>query len=359
MSEQYKSPVKQKVDVLLKLTPEDKLHFKEAQESDPKFLNASRKLEESLSKCNGSKLRLTVPLSSSVSDFWNKKNTEIDATSVNLNSSHDEFDEMVAAASFSPINRNKVADKKLTKSPNDSSRLEKQIENTTLSDSTSYSSLSSTSVNASTLFGCSKTITKTNNELTSSVTAKPSDSEKTTKSRFVFRTATASKVAQIKNVEPERSKPSSSVTKTQNSDTDKYDVDSVLRELSYENHLPVGANRTRPNSPPKNNQELPKKPLNRSVVEPKVIEKDDAKYNGLNVQRRSSTSSSSFTSTSHCANSNVTKTFDTTCNESSSSPRTGFENLQNVLHHISNSTALKTTSNVSSCLFFNFICIYM
>lgn len=415
MLEQYESPVKKRVDVKLQLTPEEKLHFREAQESDPKFLDANRKLEESLLKCNGTRFRFTIPQnrgsnpaidSSAVSDSSNKKNSEVNASVVNLNSSHDIFDEMVSATSYSPANKKDESfeDGKMTKSPNDSSRLsinviDNSVEEPTITktpSSTKYSSVTSAKQSSSTtkdssLFGFSKI--KANNEINIAAATKPSASGKKT-GRFVFRTATASKAAntnteinddpernklsssttaskvangntEIKNVDPERKKPSSPISKSKKKDDDKFDVDTVLRELSYENHLPVGANRTRPNSPLKNTHELPKKPVKRSGVQLKEIEINDNSSSSSNIQRRlstfSSTNISSLTSTSTCSNSTVTNTADMACN--GPPPKTGFENLQNVLNRISNSSALKTTSNVSSIcslisfhfLHFNFV----
>lgn len=389
MLEQYESPVKKQVDVRLQLTPEEKLHFREAQESDPKFLDANRKLEESLQKCNGSKFRFTIPRNrgstglNDTSDSSIKKNTEIDASVVNLNSSHDIFDEMILATTCSPANKKDESfeNGKMTKSPNDSSRLSINVIDNSIVEprlaktpfKTKYSSMTPAKDSAS-----STKDSRLNKDIDLAAATKPSASGKKT-GKFVFRTATALKAANagvsvdpernkqsssttaskvanentaIKNVDPDRNMQSSSISKLKKKDNDKYDVDTVLRELSYENHLPVGANRTRPNSPLKNTHELPKKPVQRSIVQQKEIEMNDNSSSSSNIQRRldtfSSSNTRSLTSTSSCSNSTVTNTVHST------PPRTGFENLQNVLDRISNSSALKTTSNVSSFILFPF-----
>lgn len=377
MLDKYKSPVKQQVDVKLQLTPEEKLNFRVAQELDPKFLDANRKLEESLQKCNGNKFRFIIPQNrskpgidlSAVDDSSNKKNSEIDASVVNLNSSHDIFDEMVSATNCSATNTKDSFDIAVAvKSPNDSARLsivgidnsvEEPRTTKTFSSNKKYSSMKSTTVSSTSttvsststthdiLFGFSKlTDPITNSETDSSAPTKPLALGKNT-GRFVYRTPTASKAANINaeivNVDPERNKPRAAKSKAQKEDNDKYDADTVLRELSYENRLPVGANRTRPNSPVKNTHALPAKPKNRSDVQ----QKEPEKKNSSNIQRRlstfSSSNSSSSTSTSISSN---------TADKMYTEPpaKTGFENLHNVLSRISSSSALKTTTNVRSQL---------
>lgn len=375
MLAQYESPAKQQVDIKVKLTPEEKMHFREAQESDPKFLDANRKLEESLQKCNGSKngskFRFNVPQNRSrpgtaMNNSTNKKSPEIDASVVNLNSSYDAFDELVAATNSTLIDRNDNCseDQKAAKSPNDSPRFsinemdesfEQHINTKIPIDKSKQSSLSHTATGDSTIN------TTSNNETNSAATTKSSDSSKKI-GRFVFRTATASKVAgnnteikkagnteikkagnntEIKNVES----VSSSISKPKRDDNDKYDVDTVLRELRDENRLPVGANRTRPNSPLKDTHATPKKPVKQTNVQSKVRENYDSDSPRPSTERRPSSSSNvnSFTSNSICTNSSVSETVGMTESRS----KTGFENLQNVLDRISNSSAVKTTSNVS------------
>lgn len=383
MLAQYESPVKQKVDIKVKLTPEEKLHFREAQESDPKFLLANRKLEESLQKCNGSKngskFRFTIPQNKSRSDIdssvvnevpSDKKVSENVAGVVNLNSSHDIFDEMVADTNLTSVARRDVSfeDQTTHESANDSSRLsitgidasfEQRTTAKTLPDNTKKSSMTSISIKDSNI------TTKTNNKIdsvaTSSIITNSLDSGINTK-RFVFRTATATRAAnnnaETKSQDSEQNQFSS--PKSKRDDNDKYDVDTVLRELSHENRLPIGANRTRPNSPKKNTHEMPEKSFNRAHQ--KELEKNDNDSPDCSSSIRrsctpSSSNMSSFTTTSSYSNSTVTNPGSITCNETRS--RTGFENLQNVLDRISNSSAVKTTSNVSStALVFLFHFIY-
>ncbi len=405
MLEQYKSPVKQQVDLKVKLTPEEKMHFREAQESDPKFLNANRKLEESLLKCNGSKFRFNIPRNSKISgmdtsvvvnESANHKDTEIDTSVVNLNSSHDLFDDMVAAKKTNRSDAN-LDNEKITKSTNDSSRLSTTVLDTSFDEQIKATTLNH-STKSSSLLGSNHSVTSTietrsTNNIESVESSKPSIRVKSN-SKFVYRKATSTKTiinkTETNDIDAERTRPSSTITKPlsndsndksdvdnilrelsfdnhlllganrtrpsstitkplKNDDNDKFDVDTVLRELSFENHLPLGANRTRPNSPLKNTHEpTKKKPSNPSTVQRKGREKDDTATSNAQSNCNTSLSNniSSFVSASECFNSTTTfDTADMTCTESRS--KTGFENLPNVLNRISNSSAVKTTSNVS------------
>lgn len=325
MLEQFKSPVKQNIDMKLKLTPEEKMHFRVAQESDPKFLAANQKLEESLLKYNGSKFRLSIK-SNRLDSTASKSDPAVDTTEVNLDSSNDIFDQMVAAKKV-----NRIENGSGNKS-NDS--LKKQIEMNSVNDSSS---------------GIDKIETKSTDR---TLVTKPSE-KGIPKNKFVFRTATASKIANTENKKVERSKPTCTVTKSSiddfpHDDNENYDVDTVLRELSFENHLPIGANRPRPNSPLQNAHDTTRKSLNSSTLQRNETSKIVSECS--NSQSRSSFSSpnQSCSSTPNSISLNVSDTdyIDQTRREPPS--KTGFENLQNVLNRISNSSAVKTISNVSS-----------
>lgn len=367
MLDQFKSPEKPQIDVTVKLTPEEKMLFKEAQEMDPQYLDANRKLEESLRKFNGSKFRFNVPTNKNKSgsesrllNTSNEKDSIIDASVVNLNSSHDLFDEMVAAKRTNKSddvndsgNRNQSFTDKARLSP---IRLDKSLDQ--------LINGSKTSASERTLPGSDKQ----NRETSSVPTAKPPESVRRN-NKFVFRTAIASKQAanhtETKAADSERSIPSlkttttapisnsnpssrstATVPKSKTDDHDKYDVDAVLKELSYENHLPIGANRTRPNSPLKNTHEPAKKSTKPSTVRRKDLENDydDSFTSGLSSSTRR-ISLPSATSISTLPSSPANNTVDMTCKETTS--KTGFENLPNILNRISSSAAVKTTSNVS------------
>lgn len=356
MLEQYASPEKQKIELKVKLTPEEKLNFKETQESDPKYLDASRKLEESLlankTIFNGSKFRFTVPVKKKKSEA-----KSIDATVVDLDSSSDAFDKLVATGRNSPTAAN-----------NDS--VDDQINTTPANNNSKPLSLKSTDqspIKESSLFGFCKISEKSESE--SVVMTKPSNSGKNTK--FVFRTPRTANNHEMKEVVSEINKsssttsvlrneavteqneiisstsksrkdvnkPSSSTTSLKNYNHDKYDTDTVLKELSDQNHLPVGANRTRPNSPLRNTIEKPNKKINRTEVQ----QKQNDTENDSHSSSTSKLSSSTYTSIS--LSSSLNNSIDTTC---TIQPKTGFENLPNVLSQISSSSALKVTTNVSS-----------
>ncbi|KAJ6630198.1 hypothetical protein Bhyg_16713, partial [Pseudolycoriella hygida] len=315
--EQYESPVKKKVEIKLQLTPEEKMLFKEAQEMDPKFLDANKKLQDSLRKCNGSKFRFAMPQNRKnldndvLNDSLCVKKSQIDASVVNLNSSHDEFDELVASSKYGE--EDGVFDK-TTKSTNELS-ISKTNSN---GDESINTSLTLPSVDNS-LFGFSKIGTTlspdTGARPTDTSIARPADSAKKTK--FVYKIPTALKMSdnniEQKNVDYEQRVQPTSKPESQKDESDKYDVDTVLRELSFENNLPVGANRIRPNSPRKSDS----LPRNHSTEEKTESEQ--------NQPRRSA----SFTSNKVPRPSRL---------------KTGFEDLQNILDRISKSSALKTNS---------------
>lgn len=356
MLEQYASPAKQKVETILSLTPEEKLHFKEGLESDPEFLAANRKLEESLSsinsKCNGGagQFRLTLETKPKKSEL----NKSVDASVINLSSSFDAFDKLVAEGNSSSTNgkNHSFEDQFMTENSNDK----------TINSSFQSIDVSSSSTKESSLFGFSKINEKSSSE--STVTTKISETGKRTKNKFVFRTPMSRKDTKKNEKFPETEghKQSMSASTAKKDENDKYDVDTVLRELSHQNHLPIGANRIRPNSPPKNTHEMPNKKLSRPTVKQKEITKNDNSTSisdnkpSNSVQPGTSSSSlsdkSSLTSNAFSLSTSFDNTIDATFKELS--PKTGFENLPSVLSRVSTSSALKTMSNVSSSNFITF-----
>lgn len=344
MLDQFESPVKPKIDMQMKLTPEEKLHFALAQEMDPIYSDANRKLEETLLKCNGSKFRLKIPSNRNGSAVdsramddsiaQKKVTSDIDTTVVNLNTSNDIFDQMVAA---------KFADRSNVGGANDVSKSNSFIDASNHSFDERIEEKSSQQ--------------SENESMANDQTPTPKPLGKGNK--FVFRTATASKPSDKKNNETksnpidniERKKTNSTaVSESKINDSDKYDVDTVLRELSFENQLPIGANRARPVSPPRNTLPSAKKPLKTSNSQRKEVDKSKVKPRSSSTKSRSNISSSSHIDS---ALSTSTDQFNTSAGMITKDPqsKTGFENLQNVLDLIANSSAVKTTSNVSSLRF--------
>lgn len=380
MLEQYKSPVKLKAEIKLKLTPEEKLTFRETLTSDPKYLNSVRKLEQALQsnkqnvgqsskndsisvvnsitenviKKGVSKFRLQVPSRDKKSAVNGNQSTSIDASLVDVNSSFDAFDKLVAPHDASTVN-----------SKSDSVVNTSLTGETNLELNSSFESIDLSYTKENSHFGFKKINTnrispnhsfddlKFNTEKTTNADA----STFTVKTKFVPKKPVT---LQTRN-KNEIQHAGLLSTKRKNDENDKVDVDAVLIELRNQNHLPVGANRTRPPSPPPNSHKSStvdrNKKFNRSEdMNKHEIDRFDFKDEPISSALHESSASTfaqpntsnSLLSNRNCSNStatNIDSSFDTTAHNTHK--KTGFENLQSVLSHISESEVFKTDLKVN------------